>query len=193
MKLQFIDITYNALLDHVRLKAEIQGVPVFRFNSLVMYGKPLDALMPLPEVYKYLVDSNKLDDMELFHNFEIAYADQLINYKPSFIHLMEALSVIQEVPEVIILTAYNNPFMMPIVESLISIIKSRYGLTSFIIKDMDDIDPLSYSEFETDAGYTNFIQDVERYSSYVMISQKSAGETWDYSSPDSHGGGENVI
>ena len=170
MKLEFVNVNNQSLLDYVISQNELNGVPVFRFNSLVMYGYPLDNLQPLQDTLRYLVDSkNDIDglNVDMYNKFLAMYADQLINFIPSFINLMRVLSVLQEVDKVIVITNYNHPLVMEIVESLISIIRQRYTLNSFIINDIDDEEPLVYSEFNDDLGYFQYIQDVERYESYV--------------------------
>lgn len=168
MKLEFIDITSDSLLNYVRTKAEIQNIPVFRFYTLHMYGIPVDNLIPLQDTIKYLSESRFMEDETDYYNkFVSMYTDQLLNFKPSFIDFMRILSVIQNVPEVIILSNYTHPLVMPIIETMIGIIKDRYSLNSFIVNDIDDIDELSYSEFESDIGYSNYVLDVERYYSYT--------------------------
>ena len=56
---------------------------------------------------------------------------------------------------------------MDIIEALIAIIWKRYTLNSFIINDIDDEEPFTYTEFKDDLGYFQYIQDVERYQSYI--------------------------
>ena len=170
MKLEFVNVNNQSILNYVISQHELNNIPVFRFNSLVMYGYPLDNLQPLQDTLRYLVDSkNDIDglNVDMYNKFLAMYADQLINFIPSFVDLMRVLSVLQEVDKVIVITNYNHPLVMEIVESLISIIRQRYTLNSFIINDIDDEEPLAYSEFNDDLGYFQYIQDVERYESYV--------------------------
>ena len=170
MKLEFVNVNNQSLLDYVISQNELNGVPVFRFNSLVMYGHPLDDLQPLQDTLRYLVESkNDIDglNVDMYNKFLDMYTDQLINFIPSFINLMQILSVMQEVNKVIVITNYNHPLVMDIIEALISIIWKRYTLNSFIINDIDDEEPFTYTEFKDDLGYFQYIQDVERYQSYI--------------------------
>ena len=62
MKLEFVNVNNQSLLDYVINQNELNGVPVFRFNSLVMYGHPLADLQPLQDTLRYLVESkNDID------------------------------------------------------------------------------------------------------------------------------------
>ena len=170
MKLEFVNVNNQSLLDYVISQNELNGVPVFRFNSLVMYGHPLDDLQPLQDTLRYLVESkNDIDglNVDMYNKFLDMYTDQLINFIPSFINLMQILSVIQEANKVIVITNYNHPLVMDIIEALIAIIWKRYTLNSFIINDIDDEEPFTYTEFKDDLGYFQYIHDVERYQSYI--------------------------
>ena len=53
-----------------------------------------------------------------------------------------------------------------IVDSLIKFIQERYSLQSFLINDIDDIDPFATSTFITEGGYLNYIDDVKRMGRY---------------------------
>ena len=43
------------------------------------------------------------------------------------------------------------------------LIQQRYGIRSYIINDICDIDPFALSDFETEIGYQNYLRDVEWY------------------------------
>ena len=94
------------------------------------------------------------------------YAEQLMNDKASFFDFMKMMSSLQSTEgsdEVIVVTNYTHPVVMPIVDSLVKFIQERYGIRSYISKYPEDIDPYTVSEFEDMEHYMLYLKDIEWY------------------------------
>jgi hypothetical protein len=72
---------------------------------------------------------------------------------------MTLLSPLQFVDEVFLISDYENAM----VSSLVKFIYERYSINAFMIKDMMDIDELQVSNFDSEEGYSNLINDIDRY------------------------------
>ena len=102
--------------------------------------------------------------------FDKEYANQLVSHTPSFIDLMNMLSNIEHQDEIILISNYSNRMIMPILDSLLKLIQERYGIDSYLINTLDDIDQFSVSEFASPMQYNIFVSDVQRY--YKLIKQQ---------------------
>lgn len=167
LKLTFVDATSNPsmvdipLFNWVKTKCEIKKCPVFRFYSLIMYGMPVEKLAPLPSVTQLLRESHFGDSNT--KDFDIAYANQLLMNPSSFVDLMQIMGSFQHVEETIILSNYTHPLVYPILDSLMKFIQQRYSIESYIVNDLMDINDFKVSNFGTDIGYQNLMQDLDRY------------------------------
>ena len=161
MKLQFIDPSSPILMDYIVTKGDSGKAAVFRYYTLFMYGYPLNCLQPKPDIIKYLFESQ--DGDESSRTFDQLYADQIINDKGSFFDFMTFMEALQNYDEVIIVSNYMHPNVYPILDSLMKLIQQRYGIRSYIINDIYDIDLFALSDFETEIGYQNYLRDVEWY------------------------------
>ena len=163
MKLTIIDpilsngMADNNMMEYLELKSRFKDCPVFRLYSPIMYGNPLNSLAPLPYVMKLLIESQNGDGSS--RDFDMAYAHQLMNNPQSFVDLMTLLSPLQFVDEVFLISDYENAM----VSSLVKFIYERYSINAFMIRDMMDIDELQVSNFESEEGYSNLINDIDRY------------------------------
>lgn len=166
MKLQFININDMRLLEYVKDKARAENAPVFNFYSMLDFGYRLEGLKPLPNIMQNLSYANSFRDDNYTVQFDKAYAYQLLYNEPSFIDLMRVLSMVENTETVIVVTNHSHPVVEAIVDSLIKFIQERYSLQSFLINDIDDIDPFATSTFITEGGYLNYIDDVKRMGRY---------------------------
>jgi len=163
MKLTIINpVLSNGMIDrdmmeYIDLKSKYKNCSVFRLYTMLMYGQPLNSLAPLPYVMKLLIESQNGDGSS--KDFDISYAHQLLNNPPSFVDLMTLLSPLQFVDEVFLISDYENAM----VSSLVKFIYERYSINAFMIKDMMDIDELQVSNFDSEEGYSNLINDIDRY------------------------------
>lgn len=179
MKLTFVDATNNPqLFDWVRMRNEIANCPVFNFYSLYMYGVQLDGLVPDNNTMKYFVNYYGTEDGNSYY-FDQAYANQLLLNPRSWVDLMQIMGAIQFYPEVIILTDYTSDQSIPVVDSLIKFIQQRYELNCFIVKDLIDINQFEKSDFETQAGYNNFMQDWSRFKAAYYTEKQILSEVVD--------------
>lgn len=80
--------------------------------------------------------------------FDIQYANALINDHRMFHHLMEIMIPARE-GEVIIILVQRDQFRDAVMESLIKFIQQRYGYNSWIVDDFDDISYLKETTFST--------------------------------------------
>jgi hypothetical protein len=161
MKLTFIDITSPQLLDYVQTKEYSGKAAVFRFFALEMIGTPLKGLEPISTIMPYLSPCNDAYGDESTRLFDGQYARQLSELPESRFALGVILEQLQLVDEVIIVSNYNHPVITDIVDSLCKYIQQKYNLQAYIVKDIDDIDPFSLSEFGSNEGYQNYVKDVE--------------------------------
>ena len=160
MKIEFVDVRNDMRLMNYILTKETIGCPIYRFYSLVMYGKELPNLEPLPTIIHFLQECDYGDSNSV--EFDKAYALQLLTYQKSFKDFMTLIKDIDNVPEVILITDYNEPSGMVVADSLIKFIQERYGLQTYVIKDLMDIDDNLYSEFSGN-GYATFMNDLDLY------------------------------
>ena len=168
MKLNIVDPQCDPrLIDYVMTRSISMARLPFNFYSIIQYGVMLNNLIPVPNVMILLRESEYGDGNSLL--FDQAYANQLIVNEPSFIDLMSLLCNIEYQDEVILMSNYNNRVIMPILDSLLKFIQEKYGIDSFLINTIDDIDDLSSSEFESPIKYQTFVHDIQRY--YKLINQ----------------------
>lgn len=177
MKLTFVDATtQRELLNWVTIKAEAKHCAVFRFYSLIMYGKPVENLVPKREILQLLRECQFGDSNT--KEFDIAYANQLLMYQPSFVDLMQIMLAFQYSDETIILSNYTHPLAMPILDSLMKFIYERYSIQSYVVNDVMDIDELSKSDFESAEGYNNFITDIDRFKKIYYTKEQIETEVF---------------
>lgn len=168
MKLNIVDPQNDPrLVEYITLKSISMARLPYNFYSILQYGIMLNHLIPIPEVMQLLRDSAYGDGDSLI--FDKSYAHQLLAHDPSFVDLMSLLSNIEYQDEVILISNYNNRVIMPILDSLLKLIQERYGIDSFLINTIDDIDTLSTSEFASPFQYQTFVSDLQRY--YKLIKQ----------------------
>ena len=160
MKLTFLDITSSVLLDYVRTKEYSGKAAVFNVFSITMVGTRVRGLEPLPEIMPLLSRLNNYGD-ESTKLFDEHYARQLSEFPSSRFDLAIILEQIQLKEEVIVACNYTHPVVMDIVDSLCKYIQQKYTLQAYIVKDIEDIDPFAFSEFESNEGYQNYVRDVE--------------------------------
>lgn len=166
MKLEFVDTTTPDMVNYIVTKGESGKATVFKFFSIINYGITLNNLMPREDVMRHLSYSLNYPDLEEQESkeFDMEYANQIISDKASFYDLMKVMSSLQDnenTDEVMIVSNYTHPVVMPIIDSLSKFIQQRYGIQTYIVNYPEDIDPYSISEFESDIGYSNYLHDIE--------------------------------
>lgn len=158
MKLSFMTITDWSMVYYLNIKSSVK---IFNFYSMVEIGEYLNHLNPYPNIFSYLQQDNGEGDENTIQ-FDLAYVNQLLYDNDTFIDFMKIMMNLEIYDNVIVVTNYDNPYIMYVVESLIKIIQERYGIQSYIVNCIEDIDELNVSEF-TQEGYLNYIQDMDRF------------------------------
>lgn len=156
MKIQIIH-SNHLLFPYVNSKATT--CPIYNFYSVNMMGERLH-LQPSTTLMRILNSTNYGEENTI--EFDKAYAYQLMTDNDCFMQLMELLYKTTISDTVIILCDYDNYVVAPIIDSLTKFIQERYGLISYFISSIEDIDDLSFSEF-SNIGFLNYQSDIERY------------------------------
>lgn len=167
MKLEFININSQELLNYVKLKSESGVVPVFNFYSVIQIGEWARALEPLPNVLERLSFAFTFNDDQYTLDFDRQYAFQLLSNQNSFTMLMKIMMLVETMDEVIVITNHSNPYVEVVVDSLIKFIQQRYSIQSYIINDIDDIDSFANSNFNTEEGFNNYMIDINKIKSFI--------------------------
>lgn len=144
------------LVDYIITRSISLGLLPYNFYSILQYGIMLNELMPVDILRELQYNDESFD-------FDVAYANKLLSHEPTFIQLMTLLHDIELRDETILISNYTNEKMMPIIDSLLKFIYERYGIDSFIINTIEDIDHFSSSEFVSQFHYQTFVADVHRY------------------------------
>lgn len=180
MKLSIVDPIMDnqmadpKLMDYIVLKNRMKNCPVFRFYSVLMYGTPVDNLIPLPDVLRLLGSTD--DGDEGTRAFDMAYANQLLTYAPSFIDLIQIIGSLQFAEETFLLCDMRHPNVLYTMDSFMKFIQERYSINIFIIKDIIDIDELKMSDFSSQEGYQNMIADIDRYKMTYFTKEQLESE-----------------
>jgi hypothetical protein len=98
-------------------------------------------------------------------DFDRAYAEYVIANHTAFRSLMSVIYPIYEDPDtLVIILYYETYYYHAIMESIISLIKNRYGYYCYIVDEAEDalecLDDISFTPF----GLLNLDQDVIRYA-----------------------------
>ena len=180
MKLSIVDpicpnLTVNhQLLDYIVLKSNMKNCPIFRYNTIIVLGTSLNNLTPLPNVMKLLQNSNFGDDNT--RDFDIAYANQLCSYQPSFIDIMQIMGSLQFSEETFLLCDIKHPNSINIIDSLMKFLQERYSINLFMIQDLIDIDNTKTTDFQSEEGYQQFISDLDKYKTQYFTSKQLENE-----------------
>ena len=110
------------------------------------------------------------------YEFDMWYANFLINSPDAYKELIDIMRYLYNGVSVCILVDYNIEFSNLIIESLSKFILERYGYTSNIIKDIEDMNYLKEGEFET-SGILLLDQEFDTYI-------KKYGSRFLYTDPD---------
>lgn len=167
MKLEFININSQELLNYVKLKSESGVVPVFNFYSVIQIGEWARALEPLHNVFERLSFAFTFNDDQYTLDFDRQYAFQLLSNQNSFTMLMKIMMLVETMDEVIVITNHSNPYVEVVVDSLIKFIQQRYSIQSYIINDIGDIDSFATSNFKTEEGFNNYMMDVNKIKRFI--------------------------
>lgn len=164
MKLTIIDPQNDyRLLEWCQTRAIATQKLPFNFFSIINFGLRLDHLCPDTNLLKYLAE-NKITGKDDSYKFDYGYATQIVTNEKTFIDFMTLMDSVVKNDETILMSNYTSSFVMPILDSLLKFIQERYGIYAFIVNTLDDIDPLSSSEFGTLEQQMCFSTDLARYA-----------------------------
>ena len=160
------------LTKHIMDKLETEQIKLYNFGSIISLGVRLDALYPQPNVMAFLkeADFGEGDD-ELSLRFDTAYMQQLLTNENSFKALMMFLTETQEEKDVIVLCNYNEHNFQPVVESLIKFIQERYGINSYVVSTIEDIEVIEkdfdHHNISVSEQMSNFVTDCSKYAKLI--------------------------
>lgn len=155
------------------------GCPTYNLLSILEIGVRLDKLIPKKSVMDYLLlkMSGEEDNGDGYDKlFDQAYAAQIIGDDATFIHFMTLMSGVVGNEDVILISNYSSPSTMVILDSLLKLIKERYGLSAFLINELDDLNGLSLES--SSIGDLNnhmvYSDDICRYNSLTNMVEVGA-------------------
>jgi hypothetical protein len=169
------------LVRWITTKAIADDRPPFNVFSILDYGYRLDKLAPLNEFLEYLKEDETGDTNSI--QFDQKYAQYILGNDEAFIAFMSIMSKVIDEEDTIVISNYNSPALMPIIDSLLKLIQQRYGINAFIVNTVDDLESihLKYNEFGSYQQQLLYSSDVERFAKLTKqnisgVSQKEIEE-----------------
>lgn len=169
------------LVRWITTKAIADDRPPFNVFSILDYGYRLDKLAPLNDFLEYLKEDETGDTNSI--QFDQKYAQYILGNDEAFIAFMSIMSKVIDEEDTIIISNYNSPALMPIIDSLLKLIQQRYGINAFIVNTVDDLESihLKYNEFGSYQQQLLYSSDVERFAKLTKqnisgVSQKEVEE-----------------
>lgn len=169
------------LVRWITTKAIADDRPPFNVFSILDYGYRLDKLAPLNEFLEYLKEDETGDTNSI--QFDQKYAQYILGNDEAFIAFMSIMSKVIDEEDTIVISNYNSPALMPIIDSLLKLIQQRYGINAFIVNTVEDLESihLKYNEFGSYQQQLLYSSDVERFAKLTKqnisgVSQKEIEE-----------------
>jgi hypothetical protein len=152
------------LVEWITTKAVADDKQPFNVFSILDYGYRLDKLAPLNDFLEYLKEDETGDTNSI--QFDQKYAQYILGNDEAFIAFMSIMSKVIDEEDTIVISNYNSPALMPIIDSLLKLIQQRYGINAFIVNTIEDLESihLKYNEFGSYEQHLTFVNDVERFS-----------------------------
>lgn len=108
----------------------------FNLSSPINYGYSLAPLIPDPEYIPYEVVSGSIDTPD----FDVMYGNFIMNNRDQFLLFMSVVLPLYNDPQVcVIIYIEDSPIRNVVMESLMKLIQQRYGYSSYIINDPEDL------------------------------------------------------
>lgn len=131
---------------------------IFNFSSFIEGYSNLNNLNPLNYYSFDRVDVDSAD-------FDVWYYKFIFKNQPSYIEFLSVMYYVYMGYDVFILIDFNNIYSNMIIESLIRIIKTRYGLACNITENLaDDYDSLIDKNQVFIEGIRQLDSDIENYT-----------------------------
>ena len=124
---------------------------IYNLSSPIEYGIRLHSLVPVFSLWK---------DKES-KEFDINYAESLLNDNNCFINIMRMMTKVYNGNNVVVLVGRDDSSVF-ITESLLKFIQQRYGYNGCILNDLNDVFYAQESDFSVNGLY-NLDIDVQRY------------------------------
>ena len=166
MKLIVVDPQNDPrLVNWIMIKAVADQKDPFNLFSILDYGFRLDKLAPIDMILPYLKEDENGSDVNSL-NFDKMYASQIIGNDEVFIDFMKLMNRVNEEEDTVLISNYNSPIIMPIIDSLLKFIQQRYGINAFILNALEDYESihLKYCEFGSCEQQMVYMKDVERFA-----------------------------
>ena len=163
------------LVKWITTKAIADDKPPFNVFSILDYGYRLDKLAPLNDFLEYLKEDETGDTNSI--QFDQKYAQYILGNDEPFIAFMSIMSKVIDEEDTVVISNYNSPALMPIVDSLLKLIQQRYGINAFIVNTIEDLESihLKYNEFGSYANQLTYASDIERFGK--LTKQNIGGAT----------------
>ena len=163
------------LVEWITTKAVADDKKPFNVFSILDYGYRLDKLAPLNDFLEYLKEDETGDTNSI--QFDQKYAQYILGNDEAFIAFMSIMSKVIDEEDTIVISNYNSPTLMPIIDSLLKLIQQRYGINAFIVNTVEDLESihLKYNEFGSYAHQLTYANDVERFAK--LTKQNIGGAT----------------
>jgi hypothetical protein len=163
------------LVEWITTKAVADDKQPFNVFSILDYGYRLDKLAPLNDFLEYLKEDETGDTNSI--QFDQKYAQYILGNDEPFIAFMSIMSKVIDEEDTVVISNYNSPALMPIVDSLLKLIQQRYGINAFIVNTIEDLESihLKYNEFGSYAHQLTYASDIERFGK--LTKQNIGGAT----------------
>lgn len=130
---------------------------ILNFFNITGLGERIDALWPPNLVFQA---APSIEDAA----FDGFYVNYVLNNDEAFQAFMEiTMASYYNNDEVFVLTDFDSPPVVAIIECVIKLIQARYGYTCYIANSVEDLNNIPESEM-SDSGVYNFMIDKERYT-----------------------------
>lgn len=146
-----IVITDARNLDSV--KDHLEEVKVYNFSSLLEGYERCD-ILPL--------NNRDISHIEDVQAFDISYANYIINNDIPFMEFFKVIFRVYKGENVCLLVEFSEDFDF-ITETYVKLLSTRYGLACNYVKEIEDLEVLKDSDFDTVHGLYNIDIDRDRY------------------------------
>jgi len=96
------------------------------------------------------------------YDFDVKYMQFIMNDDFRFIKFMDIMYNIYNHKNLFLVINYED-WSINLVESLLKLIQQRYGINATMINEIDDINIMKDTDFDSYYGINNFDQDCNRY------------------------------
>lgn len=149
-------------IDNPNLIAQIQyqfNRPVIVFNLSSLYSGYISLTDLCTKIAPINNTGMPLSEFVQSVNFDLQYFSAITNDPNLFCKLLQIMSATYE-GFIAIVLVQRDPYRDAILESLIKLIQQRYGLTTWVVEDLEDISCIKECSF-TPYGLLTLIEDLK--------------------------------